>query len=224
MKKNNIVIYSLLTGIVLLAAFILFIRYKILTDHSFIFSSLPYLFQEPAIEVVSENNESYIKWVDFNITSEALNKAYTLDVESYDKDVHLNWIELLAYAGAKCGGNFDKSSLSLIDKLAAELSDGRTTIADLTKDMKYYKYYYEAYDAVLGGMVGEYEIEKEDENGNKVFKKVYGLKAFSPIAKGFDYSDYDDFGSSRSYGYKRQHLGHDMMGQIGTPTNMKCRN
>ncbi|MBD5501594.1 MAG: M23 family metallopeptidase [Lachnospiraceae bacterium] len=217
MKKNNIVIYSLLTGIVLLAAFILFIRYKILTDHSFIFSSLPYLFQEPAIEVVSENNESYIKWVDFNITSEALNKAYTLDVESYDKDVHLNWIELLAYAGAKCGGNFDKSSLSLIDKLAAELSDGRTTIADLTKDMKYYKYYYEAYDAVLGGMVGEYEIEKEDENGNKVFKKVYGLKAFSPIAKGFDYSDYDDFGSSRSYGYKRQHLGHDMMGQIGTP-------
>lgn len=217
MKKNNIMIYGLLTGVVLLAAFVLFIRYKILTGNSFALSSLPSFFQEPAIEVVSENNENYIKWVDFNITSEALTKAYNLDVESYDKDVHLNWIELLAYAGVKCGGNFDKSSLSLIDKLAGELSEGKTTIASLTKDMKYYEYYYEAYEAVLGGMVGEYEIEQEDENGSKVFKKVYGLKAFSPIAKGFDYSDYDDFGSSRSYGYKRPHLGHDMMGQIGTP-------
>ena len=83
--------------------------------------------------------------------------------------------------------------------------------------MKYYDYYYEAYEAVLGGMVGEYEIEQPDDADGKVWKKVYGLKAFSPIAKGFPYSDYDDFGSSRSYGYKRQHLGHDMMGQIGTP-------
>ena len=27
----------------------------------------------------------------------------------------------------------------------------------------------------------------------------------------------DDFGVSRSYGFKRRHLGHDMMGQVGTP-------
>ncbi|MDO4744404.1 MAG: M23 family metallopeptidase, partial [Clostridia bacterium] len=26
-----------------------------------------------------------------------------------------------------------------------------------------------------------------------------------------------DFGNSRSYGYKRKHLGHDMMGNVGTP-------
>ena len=65
--------------------------------------------------------------------------------------------------------------------------------------------------------MGEYEIEQEADDGSKQWKKVYGLKAFSPIAKGFEYSDYDDFGSSRSYGYKRPHLGHDMMGQIGTP-------
>ena len=83
--------------------------------------------------------------------------------------------------------------------------------------MDYYEYYYEAYEAVLGGMVGEYEIEQDDGAGGKVWKKVYGLKAFSPIAKGFEYNDYDDFGSSRSYGYRRPHLGHDMMGQIGTP-------
>lgn len=170
-----------------------------------------------AIEVSSGANGDYIKWVDFNVTYEALCAAYDLDVASYDKEVHLNWIELLAYAGAKSGGSFGKDSVSLIQKLAAELSSGESSLEELTKDMKYYNYYYEAYEAVLGGMVGEYEIEQADENGKKSWKKVYGLKAFSPIAKGFEYSDYDDFGSSRSYGYKRQHLGHDMMGQIGTP-------
>ncbi len=173
--------------------------------------------QDCAIQVSSGTNGDYIKWVDFNVSYEALCTAYRLDVESCGSPVHLDWIELLAYAGAKCGGNFDKKSISLIEKLASELSSGDTTMKELTADMKYYDYYYEAYEAILGGMVGEYEIEQENESGRKVWKKVYGLKAFSPIAKGFPYSDYDDFGSSRSYGYKRQHLGHDMMGQIGTP-------
>lgn len=83
--------------------------------------------------------------------------------------------------------------------------------------MKYYEYYLEAYTAVLGGLVGEYEIEIESETGKPGYQKKYGLKAYSPIAKGFDYNAYDDFGASRSFGYKREHLGHDMMGQIGTP-------
>ena len=84
--------------------------------------------------------------------------------------------------------------------------------------MEYYDYYYEAYSAVLGGMVGEFSIEAgRDDTGVTEWRDTYGLKAFSPIAKGFEYSHYDDFGSSRSYGYARPHLGHDMMGQIGTP-------
>lgn len=29
-----------------------------------------------------------------------------------------------------------------------------------------------------------------------------------------------DFGVGRDFGYKRQHLGHDMMGLIGTPTEI----
>ncbi len=170
-----------------------------------------------AVEVAAGAGGAYIKWVDFNVTYEALCAAYNLDVESYGQPVHLDWIELLAYVGAKKGGTFGKDSPALIKKLASELSSGETTMKKLTKDMKYFDYYYEAYEAVLGGMVGEYEIEQEDENGKKQWKKVYGLKAFSPIAKGFEYSDYDDFGSSRSYGYRRPHLGHDMMGQVGTP-------
>lgn len=159
-----------------------------------------------AIEVTADGN--YIKWVELHVTCEAMAAAYDLDVETYKDEAHINWIELLAYEGAKTGGKFDKNSVKRIGETAEKLKGGKTTMEKLTKDMEYYDYYLEAYTAVFGGMVGEFTLDG---------KRVYGLKAFSPIAKGFDYSHYDDFGSSRSYGYARPHLGHDMMGQIGTP-------
>lgn len=53
--------------------------------------------------------------------------------------------------------------------------------------------------------------------GDGEYETVYGLKGYFPIARGFDYTHYDDFGAGRSYGYKRKHLGHDMMGLVGTP-------
>lgn len=164
-----------------------------------------------AVEVTADGN--YIKWVEFHVTNEAMAAAYDLDVDSYREEIHLNWIELLAYVGAKTGGKFDKNSVRKIEEVAEKLKSG-DTMAELTKDMEYYDYYLEAYTAVLGGMMGEFTLDG---------KHVYGLKAFSPIAKGFDYSHYDDFGSSRSYGYARPHLGHDMMGQIGTPIRIKYR-
>ncbi len=162
--------------------------------------------REQAVEVTADGG--YIKWVEFNAPCEALNAAYELDVETYRDETPLHWIELLAYEGARTGGSFDKNSARKIRETGEKLKNGETAMEKLTKDMKYYNYYLEAYTAVLGGMVGEFTLDG---------KHYYGLKAFSPIAKGFDYSHYDDFGSSRSYGYARPHLGHDMMGQIGTP-------
>lgn len=183
--------------------------------------------QPQAIEVGSVGEKEYIKWVDFNVSYEALCEAYQWDVETYeealaDQDaVHVDWIELLAYAGARYGGEFPSGAVSEIGRTAKKLRDKETTMQELTKDMDYYAYYLEAYQAVLGGYVGEYEIQKEGEDGKTEWEKCYGLKAFSPIAKGFEYSDYDDFGASRSYGYARPHLGHDMMGQVGTPIWIK---
>ena len=104
-----------------------------------------------------------------------------------------------------------------MDSITEKIRNGETTMEEITCDLNNYDYFYQAYDAVLGGMVGEFLLQEQDESGNTVWKRKYGLKAYSPIAKGFPYTDYDDFGSSRSYGYKRPHLGHDMMGQIGTP-------
>lgn len=151
------------------------------------------------------DNEDYIKWVDFDVSAAALRQAYQYDIDTYGTEQHLDWIELLAYLACIYGGDF--SHYKDADMADAAEAFAREGAEKLTADMKYYGYYQEAYDAVLGGMVGEYEMDG----------KKYGLKAYCPIAKGFPYSHFDDFGVSRSYGYQRQHLGHDMLGQVGTP-------
>lgn len=170
---------------------------------------------EEAIEVSA--NGKFIKWVEFHATCEAMAAAYELDTATYRDDVHLGWIELLAYSAAKHGGRFDRNSVGEIQKTAEILKSSESTMEQLTENLEYYPYYLEAYHAVLDGMVGEFGIQEKTGEASAETKRYYGLKAFSPIAKGFDYSHYDDFGSSRSYGYARPHLGHDMMGMIGSP-------
>lgn len=181
--------------------------------------------------------KKYIHWVKFNVPADVMEKAFRQDLGTVQEEVHLNWVELLAYLGAKYGGDFERFRQADLDAVVEKLKSGET-MEGIAKDMKYYAYYREAYGAVLDGMVGYFEQEtaadesggknnesgEEDgagtdqENGsNKVWLRKYGLKVFSPIAKNFPYSDFDDFGASRSYGFKRKHLGHDMMGQVGTP-------
>ena len=202
----------------------------------------------------------------------------------------IHWVDLLAYLGARYGGDFSHYQASDMTEAAEQLQNG-VTVEELTKNMTSFAYYREAYGAVLDGMVGLYEIEipkseapafaladaqiqEGDPAANtsyattpptttgtdtidsasqaspetsassntqtsleppaptlsdpdavpltpsgeeKVWVTKYGLKAFLPLAKNFPYSHYDDFGVSRSYGYRRRHLGHDMMGQTGTP-------
>lgn len=163
-----------------------------------------------------QGEKDFIKWVDFNVTYKALSDCLKYDVSTYGTKEHASWISLLACLASKNGGTFSGYKSSDLAKITDELKKG-TTMEQLTENLKAYPYYSEAYEGVLGGFVGEYEIEKDDGNGGKVIEKKYGLKAFSPIARGYSYSDFDDFGSSRSYGFKRKHLGHDMMGSVGTP-------
>ncbi|PYG87842.1 murein DD-endopeptidase MepM/ murein hydrolase activator NlpD [Ruminiclostridium sufflavum DSM 19573] len=180
-----------------------------------------YHYQHPqAIKVSTDpkTDKKYIKWVEFNASYPAMEKALSLDVKSHTKPVQLHWVELLSYLAAKYGGNFKKYKSKDMDALAEKLNNGET-MEQLTAQMKYYNYYYEAYDAILGNFVGEYDIQTKDpdnENG-KQWEKKYGLKVFSPIAKGYSFTHYDDFGTGRTFGYARKHLGNDLMGSIGTP-------
>ena len=160
--------------------------------------------------------KKFIQYVEFNVSYPALEAAMKLDIDSQENDVKLNWIDMLAYLGAKYGGDFSKYKESDLKAISEKLSNG-DKISDITKDMNYYSYYREAYGAVLDGFLGEYTEKSTDKDGKITETKKYGLKVYSPIAKTFPYSHFDDFGASRTYGYKRQHLGHDMMAAVGTP-------
>jgi peptidoglycan/xylan/chitin deacetylase (PgdA/CDA1 family) len=146
--------------------------------------------------LAEEQPKKIIKWAEFNVPSYLMKQALKWDTENQSET---SWIELLAYLGARYGGNFSKVKPQTLKKLTEKISGGET-IQSLTKNMMQYDYYYGVYSAVLGGLA----------DGK-------GLCAFHPIAKGFDYHHYDDFGSGRNYGYKRKHLGHDMMALTGTP-------
>lgn len=161
-----------------------------------------------------QQNKSYIKYAEFNVTKSALKKAVELDIKSADEKNHISAITLLSYLGAKYGGNFDNYKSSDIEKIYEELLSGKD-IKALTKNMKYFNYYTQVYTAALNGVVGTYKEENENSNGKA--EKKYGVKWFSPIAKTFPYSCYDDFGAVRTYGYTRPHLGHDLMAAVGTP-------
>ncbi len=170
--------------------------------------------QQP--EAQSATSESYIKWVDFSPTYSALSDAMELDISTYKTQRHLSWIDTLSYLACKNGGNFSGYKRSQLDKLVEALGDDMTP-DDLMRENKYYNFYKKAYGAVLSGMLGEYTKAAPDGSGGIKAVEGYGLRAYSPIAEGFWFSHYDDFGDSRSFGYKRRHLGNDLMGSIGTP-------
>lgn len=170
------------------------------------------------IFAVEAENKDYIKWFEFTAEYDILDKTSKLDISSHvnNEEIKYNWVELIAYLACKYGGDLNKFKSSDLDVLVNKLKNGET-MESITKDLKNYSYYYEAYNSVLKEFIGEYEIQVSDANGNISFEKKYGIKAFSPIAKNYSFSHYNDFGSSRSYGYKRRHLGNDLMGSIGTP-------
>lgn len=162
--------------------------------------------------------EDLIKWVDFNVPCEALEETSELDISSHvnDEEIQYNWIELLAYLACKNGNNFEHYKSSDLNELIQNLRNGKT-ISELTKDMKYYNYYYKSFSAVLRGFIGNYQIEIPLDDGSTELESKYGVKAFLPVAKNYHFDHYDDFGKSRSYGFQRTHLGNDLMGNIGTP-------
>lgn len=159
----------------------------------------------------------YIKWVDFNATSEIMKAALRCDLESYEASktdsniTHAKFSEIIALAAVKYGGELSKCKVSDINNIAQRLRNGESG-AEISGESKYYAYFKEAYGAVLDGFIGKYAVIEDG-----IVKTHYGLKVFSPIAAGYYYSDFDDFGDSRSYGYRRSHLGHDLMGSVGTP-------
>lgn len=151
----------------------------------------------------------YIKWVDFDVTSEALRDSADIDISSSGEK---SWVTLLSILACRYGGDFSKYEKSDLTDISENYAEN---IAKY-EDSKSFRYYEEAYHAVLDGMLASF-TQYTETDGILNEEKKYGICAYSPIAKGYYYNHCDDFGVSRSYGYRRKHLGHDMMGSVGTP-------
>ena len=163
-------------------------------------------------EVIPTSGD-HIKWVDFSVPKSVLDDALSLDIATYGTDNHIQMQDSLAYISAKSYGEFGKYKKGTLSSLEKEAVSFREEL----DNPKLYDYYLEAYGAAIGGLVGKYTKVTYNDDGSISESEEYGLRAFSPIAAGYYYRDYDDFGTSRSYGYKRSHLGHDMLGSVGTP-------
>lgn len=150
-----------------------------------------------------------IRWVDFGVPYESLKYAMDTDIATAEQEKHISWIDALAIAACRTGG---KCGLSSVKKAVTDLKGEKSPEELLRASFKYYEYYHNAYSAALGGLLGNFAVEIDGQ-----WKYSYGLKAFSPIAAGYGYSHCSDFGNSRSFGFARKHLGHDMMGGQGTP-------
>lgn len=161
-----------------------------------------------------DNNASkndYIKWVDCKVPYEVLRKAYEYDaIYHKNKDIEFDFVKALAYLATKNGNKFNaKADVKRLEELLDKIKQGKK-IDEFYGENRYYKYYVEAYSAIFSEFIGEYA----EEGSNEI---KYGLKNYHPFAKGYWYSHFDDFGTARSYGFKRKHLGHDLMGSVGTP-------
>ena len=159
----------------------------------------------------------FIKWMEFDVPIEVLSQAMDYDIKLHTTDTPICWIDLIAYGAARHWGKYpDKARCAHISSAVKRITAGES-IEDLASELKLFSFYREAYGAVLSGMLGEYEIKVVDANVAESWERRYGLRAFFPLARGYNYSHFDDFGESRSYGYKRKHLGHDFMARVGTP-------
>lgn len=151
-----------------------------------------------------------VRWVDFNVSEWVLRECLRYENEFYTADCGYDFSDAVAYVALKNGNVFNrKKDAKTLSELAKKLRDGGN-LQEMFPESDYADYLRASYGAVLKPLVGDYIDERTGE-------KRHGLRCCFPLAAGHWYSHYDDFGNSRSFGYKRKHLGHDIMGSVGTP-------
>ena len=113
-----------------------------------------------------------IRWVDYDVSYNSMKYAMDVDIETFDQEKHISWIQSLALAACRTGG---KCSLSSVKKAVVELGGDQSPEELLGELYQYYSYYYEVYQVVLGGLLGSYALETKDGQ----WKATYGLKAYN---------------------------------------------
>ena len=68
----------------------------IFTSIALILGIIISVFFNTAHVVSADEKKTFIKWVDFRVSYDAMDKALKADVNSIDEEVKLNWVEILA--------------------------------------------------------------------------------------------------------------------------------
>ena len=110
------------------------------------------------IGVTARNTDEkeYIRWAEMNVPLSALKDTMQLDISTFDKLYHISWTDSLSYLACKNGNSWSGYKKSQLDNMLEELGD-IYTIDDLMRDNKYFSYYKETFEAMLGGFLSEYE-------------------------------------------------------------------
>ena len=160
-----------------------------------------------SMAVPAAGGRAYIRWVDCAADEAAMRSALAVCRECGDRGQSVAFSDVIAYVAARNGNRFGRGDAKIFADLSDKLRAGGT-VDEAAGDSKYYRYHKEAYAAVFGPMVGPVEADG---------RTTVGIRGRFPLAAGYWYSHYDDFGNARSYGFRRKHLGHDIMGSVGTP-------
>lgn len=153
---------------------------------------------------------SAVKWVDFNASEWALRECLRCEREFAGSDCGYTFSDAVAYLAYRNGNKFSVKKDKATLRALCERLRGGEKFADILPQTDYMAYLRTSYGAVLSPLVGDYVDEQTGE-------RRHGLRCAFPLAAGHWYNHYDDFGNARSYGFRRLHLGHDIMGSIGTP-------
>lgn len=103
----------------------------------------------------AEDGKDYIKWIDFDVTAQALRDTASVDCESHGSENEYPWINLLSVLAVKYGGDFSRYRKADLDEICDRLASG-CDYTEVASNEKLYNYYLDAYGAVLGGMLGDF--------------------------------------------------------------------
>ena len=78
-----------------------------------------------------------IRWVDYDVSYNSMKYAMDVDIETFDQEKHISWIDILALAATRTGG---KCGLASVKKAAKDLSGDIAVEELLGEQYKYYNY------------------------------------------------------------------------------------
>lgn len=163
-----------------------------------------------------ENSYKYAKEIE-KLKERESEKEDGKEIEAVD------FIELFTYAIIKTDDPHKYKSNILKD--AYDKVEDEKDILDEPEIKNEFKPYKTMFDAVLNGIIGDYEIKRErsytDRYGNTIteveWEEEEGVRAFFPFPQGYHYTHADDFGNDRNFEDITYHEGNDLLASEGTP-------